>query len=66
MKNILAITNDRSKALQRKYQNIVNALRLVKISKARLHKMRDGGCDSLLNEVESFCMKYSILISNME
>ena len=47
MKDVLGITNDLSQALQRKDQDIVNAITLVKISKERLQKMRDLGWDSL-------------------
>ena len=43
MKNVLGITNELSKALQCKEQDIVNAMTLVKISKERLQMMRDDG-----------------------
>ncbi|XP_075664911.1 uncharacterized protein LOC142634498 [Castanea sativa] len=41
MKNILGITNELSIALQKKNQDIVNAMTLVKVSKQRLQMMRD-------------------------
>ena len=41
MKNILGITNELSLALQRKDQDIVNAMKLVKMFKLQLQKMRD-------------------------
>ncbi|CAL5432198.1 unnamed protein product [Camellia sinensis] len=41
MKNILGITNELSLALQKKNQDIVNAMTLVKASKQRLQMMRD-------------------------
>ena len=41
MKTILGITNDLSQALQRKNQDIVNAMTLVKITKQQLQRMRD-------------------------
>ena len=41
MKMVLGITNDLSQALQRKDQNIVNAINLVNFSKHCLQKMRD-------------------------
>jgi len=40
MRNILEITNDLCQAWQRKDQDIVNAMSLVKVSKDRLQKMR--------------------------
>jgi hypothetical protein len=41
MKNILGITNELSITLQKKIQDIVNAMTLVKVSKQRLQTMRD-------------------------
>ena len=66
MQVVLGITNDFSQALQRKDQDIVNAMVLVKISKKRLQAMRDDGWEELLNEVSLFCIKHKIDISNME
>ena len=43
MKTILGITNDLSQALQRKDQDIVNAMTLVKITNQQLQRMRDDG-----------------------
>lgn len=48
MRDILGITNDLSKAVQRNDQDIVNAMKLVRISKKRLQMIRDDGCDSLI------------------
>ncbi|XP_039142002.1 LOW QUALITY PROTEIN: zinc finger MYM-type protein 1-like [Dioscorea cayenensis subsp. rotundata] len=66
MRNVLGITNELSKSLQRKDQDIVNAMELVKISKQRLQMMRDDGWDLLLHEILSFCGKYSILVPSMD
>lgn len=41
MKKILGISNELSGALQRKYQDIVNTMRLVQICKGQLQTMRD-------------------------
>ncbi|XP_050936272.1 uncharacterized protein LOC127144404 [Cucumis melo] len=60
MKTILGITNDLSQVLQRKDQDIVNAMNLVKICKVRLQLMRESGWQSLLDEVSSFCNKHVI------
>ncbi|XP_075645560.1 uncharacterized protein LOC142616631 [Castanea sativa] len=43
MKGVLGISNELSQALQRKDQDIVNAMKLVDISKQRLQVMRDDG-----------------------
>ncbi|PNX72121.1 zinc finger MYM-type protein 1-like [Trifolium pratense] len=66
MRNILGITNDLSQALQRKDQDIVNAMTFVKVSKARLQNMREDGWCNLLAEVTLFCKKKDIEIVNMD
>ncbi|KRH32516.1 hypothetical protein GLYMA_10G055700v4 [Glycine max] len=66
MKNVLGISNELSQALQRKDQDIINAMNLVNITKLRLQTMRDNGWESLLQEVNSFCDKHFINIPNME
>ncbi|XP_057471947.1 uncharacterized protein LOC130760580 [Actinidia eriantha] len=66
MKAILAITNELSQALQRRYQDIVNAMHLVEISKKRLQCMRDEGWNSFLSQLTLFCGKYDIHIPMME
>ncbi|XP_059629026.1 uncharacterized protein LOC132271602 [Cornus florida] len=66
MRAVLGITNDLSKALQRKDQDIVVAMSLVKLSKVQLQRMRESGWDSLLNEVSSFFVKHDIPIPNMD
>ncbi|RWR86320.1 Dimer_Tnp_hAT domain-containing protein/DUF4371 domain-containing protein [Cinnamomum micranthum f. kanehirae] len=66
MKNIFAITSELSKALQRKDQDIVNAMELVRIAKQQFQMMRDDGWDSLLSQVHSFCNKHEISILNMD
>ncbi|CAI0434959.1 unnamed protein product [Linum tenue] len=62
---VLAITNELSLALQRKDQDIVNAMKLVRVSKTRLQEMRDNGWESLLDDVVSSCTKDSIHIPIM-
>ncbi|XP_020237275.2 zinc finger MYM-type protein 1 [Cajanus cajan] len=65
MKNILGITHELSQALQRSDQDIVNAMKLVSVSKQRLQAMRDDGWSSLLNNVSSFCENHNIVVLNM-
>ncbi|XP_022883711.1 uncharacterized protein LOC111400537 [Olea europaea var. sylvestris] len=66
MRSVLGISNELSKALQRKDQDIVNAMQLVRLCKRRLQIMRDEGCDSFLEEVCSFCQQHYIHIANMD
>ncbi|XP_070667404.1 uncharacterized protein [Malus domestica] len=63
---ILGLTNDLSQALQRKDQEIVNAMALVKSCKEKLYWMRNNGFDALVDEVSSFCEKHHIDVPNME
>ncbi|XP_058192126.1 uncharacterized protein LOC131309524 [Rhododendron vialii] len=66
MKAMLAITSELSQALQRKDQDIVNAIYLVQTSKKRLKVMRDSGWDSLFIVVSSFYEKHGINVPNMD
>ncbi|XP_028088612.1 uncharacterized protein LOC114289148 [Camellia sinensis] len=66
VKTILAITSELSQALQRKDQNIVNAMNLVQISKVRLQKMRKSGWTSLLDDILCFCEKHEIDVPQMD
>ncbi|KAL0549599.1 hypothetical protein IC582_014085 [Cucumis melo] len=66
MKNILGITNVLSQVLQRKDQNIVNAMNLVNICKGRLQAKRDFGWDSLLERVSYFCNNHDIEVLKMD
>ncbi|XP_065626546.1 uncharacterized protein LOC136066336 [Quercus suber] len=59
MKGVLGISNELSQALQRKDQDIVNAMKLVDISKQRLQVMRDDGWNTLLEEVSAFYNLFS-------
>jgi hAT family C-terminal dimerisation region len=66
MRKVLGITDELSQALQRKEQDIMNAMLLVAIAKSRLQNLRDNGWDSLLAEVQSFCSISKIDVLNME
>ncbi|XP_031378142.1 zinc finger MYM-type protein 1 [Punica granatum] len=65
MKTILGITNELSLALQRRDQDIVNAMVLIEVAKQRLQDMRDEGWDSLISEVSIFSDRNDIDIINM-
>ncbi|KAJ9182094.1 hypothetical protein P3X46_006123 [Hevea brasiliensis] len=66
MKKILGITHELSQVLQRRNQDIVNAMNLVKVSKCRLQVIRENGWEALLLEVLKFCGKYNIVVLDME
>ena len=53
-------------ALQKKNQDIVNAMTLVRVSKQRLQMMKDNEWETLLTEVSSFCSKHDIPILIMD
>ncbi|XP_047264385.1 uncharacterized protein LOC124896704 [Capsicum annuum] len=57
MLKVLAMSNELSKILQKKDQDIANAVEFLNISKKRLQDMRENGWESLLNDlrVEIFC-----------
>ncbi|PKU80240.1 hypothetical protein MA16_Dca005771 [Dendrobium catenatum] len=65
MIDILGVTNELSQALQRKNQDIVNAMKLVQISKQQLQMMRDNGWNSLLEEVSRFCNVFEVVVPVM-
>ncbi|KAJ9557939.1 hypothetical protein OSB04_012553 [Centaurea solstitialis] len=63
---LLGITNELSQALQRKEQDIVNAVNLVGLCKKQLQTLRDNGWDSMLNQATLFCEKHNIDVCNMD
>ncbi|XP_020695550.1 zinc finger MYM-type protein 1-like [Dendrobium catenatum] len=65
MKDILGITAELSDALQRKDQDVVNAMSLVQISKIRLQDMRDNKWDDFIQKVSLFCVEHKIIIPNL-
>ncbi|ESR65508.1 hypothetical protein CICLE_v10007751mg [Citrus x clementina] len=66
MKNILGYANELSRALQRKDQDILNAVKLVEVYKHNLQKLRDSGWDSLFGQVSTFCSKHDIDVLDMD
>ncbi|XP_023633335.1 zinc finger MYM-type protein 1 [Capsella rubella] len=57
---VLGLTDSLSKALQRKDQDILNAISLVESTKSQLQKLRDDGWGTFMAEVSSFCEKNDI------
>lgn len=66
MRSILGVTNCLSQALQRKDQDLVNAMHLVQTSKEELQHIRDNGFDDLLDQVSSFCGEHDIMVPLMD
>ncbi|CAN6697723.1 unnamed protein product [Malus baccata var. baccata] len=66
MRLILGITNELSQALQKKDQDIVNAMALVEVCKQRLQSLRDDDFGDLLDDVKKFCEEHDIVVPNME
>jgi len=54
LRMILVVTNKFSQALQRKDQDIENAISLLKTSNEQFKMMRENDWESLLEEVSSF------------
>ncbi|XP_042051277.1 uncharacterized protein LOC121796509 [Salvia splendens] len=66
MRKLLGITHDLSQVLQKKDQDIVNVMNLVKVAKTRLQVMREKGWEVLLTEVTKFCRTNEIDVLDME
>ncbi|KAM7514791.1 hypothetical protein LguiA_004374 [Lonicera macranthoides] len=65
MDNIMGITDTLCQALQRKSQDIVNAMKLVSTTKILLQQFREDGWDKFLVNVESFCNRHNVDMVNM-
>ena len=57
---ILGHTNELSQSLQKRDQDIVNAMGLVKIAKDKMQGMRTHGWEEFLAKVTLFCNKFGI------
>ncbi|KAD4981786.1 hypothetical protein E3N88_18457 [Mikania micrantha] len=66
MKELMGKTNDLSKALQKKSQDILNAMELVSSTKDNLNTFRNNGWDSFFAKVTFFCNKLQIDLPDME
>ena len=62
---ILGITHDLSQALQKKDQNIANAMDLVKTTKQQLETMRKDGLRTIVHKTSTFCEKHGISVPSM-
>lgn len=66
MKELMGITDILCQALQKKSQDIVNAMDLVSSTKTIIQKMRDNSWEILLDGVKMFCQKHDIATPNMQ
>ena len=67
MQTVLGFTADLNYALQKKDQDIVNAVELISLTKLQMHQLReDTGWEDFLKEVDSFCVKNKIKIPDMD
>ncbi|XP_071695577.1 uncharacterized protein [Rutidosis leptorrhynchoides] len=65
MKEILGKTEFLSQALQKKSQDIINAMTLVTATKEYLNDLRNNGWDSLLERVKIFSEKHEVDIPDL-
>ncbi|XP_055824438.1 uncharacterized protein LOC129892959 [Solanum dulcamara] len=66
MRDVLGITNELNKCLQKKEQDIANVMLLIEVAKRRLQVLRDDEWDSLIAKVSTFCIQHDVLIPNFE
>lgn len=63
---ILGYTNELSECLQRREQDILNAISLVNVAKKRMQELRSDGWDNFLERVISFCHKHGVDVPAMD
>ncbi|CAH9119282.1 unnamed protein product, partial [Cuscuta europaea] len=66
IKEIMSITDLLCQHLQKKSQDIINAMHLVSSTKMLIQKLREGGWDNFLEIVKVFCQKHEIEVPNMK
>jgi hypothetical protein len=63
---ILGYTNELSECLQRRYQDILNAISLINVAKSRMQHLRSDGWGSFLKNVTSFCITHGVKVPAMD
>jgi len=63
---ILGYTNELSECLQRREQDILNAISLVNVAKKRMQELRSDGWHNFLERVTSFCDKHGVDVPAMD
>ncbi|XP_016199761.1 uncharacterized protein LOC107640775 [Arachis ipaensis] len=66
MRNILEVNHDLCQALQRKNQDILNALTLVSTTKTLIQRMRESSWEAFIKEVILFCEKHEVEVPDMK
>ncbi|KAK9741078.1 hypothetical protein RND81_03G079700 [Saponaria officinalis] len=66
MRELLGITDVLCQALQKKSQDIANAVKLVSTTKSLIQNLREDRWKSFLEEVNLFCQKHDILIPEID
>ena len=66
MIRLLGKANNLSQCLQLKNQNVVRAMGFIKTTLDDIQGVRQNGWDELFKEVTDFCVKYNIVVPNME
>ncbi|XP_075098806.1 uncharacterized protein LOC107772456 [Nicotiana tabacum] len=66
MLKVLVMSNELNKILQKRDQDIVNAVEFLYITNKRLQDMRETGWESLLDYVSSFCHMHDTMIPKMD
>nr|XP_043613829.1 uncharacterized protein LOC122585771 [Erigeron canadensis] len=66
IKKVMGKTNTLSQEIQKKSQDIVNAMELVSSTRESLNIYRNSGFDSLLDEVTCFCNKHQVEIPDLK
>jgi hypothetical protein len=63
---ILGYTNELSECLQRREQDILNAISLITVAKRRMQQLRSDGWQQFLQKVTLFCNKHGVNVPAME
>ncbi|XP_066354606.1 uncharacterized protein [Miscanthus floridulus] len=63
---ILGYTNELSECLQKRDQDILNAISLVNVAKSRMQQMRSDGWDKFHKTVTSFCITHGVEVPAMD
>ena len=66
MVEILGFTNDLSVVLQKRDQDLLNVLSLVKATKEELQEMRNDGWEELISKVMEICNKHDIDVPDLD
>ena len=63
---ILGYTNELSECLQRREQDILNAISLITVAERRMQQLRSDGWEQFLQKVTLFCNKHGVNVPAME